>query len=204
MANNCLVTKLSGVVNDDTLEKLGVIRIRVSSNSTESNLIFTLISSKDSTLKTIDTQFVTPYNQSSIIGTENPLTANVEKTFEVLLSTAGYIEIPNKYNLKKITLATSTVIDDVSSLKYSTELEYLYGNGNSLRGDFNSLKDLPLLNHLQLAYSTIVIDANIFTDSNTFVSLQTLNLTGCTNVSNKSAATKTAIETAHPGITVTW
>lgn len=45
-------------------------------------------------------------------------------------------------------------------------------------------------------------DATIFADSNVLPQLQYLTLTGSDGITNRTAATKTAIEAAHPGITV--
>ena len=200
---NCLVTKLKGSVQGD-LPKLGVMKMGNSnSTSQEVRVISHLKFSKDVTLKATGGQFVTPYNQSSLIGYTNNIPANTERTIDTQMSEVVTIDIPEKYSLLSIKTGASHVwyVEDV---QYSNGLTSIYGNGDSVLGDYTVLAKLPALESFILSYSSMPIDALMFANSNTFTALQTLNLTGCTNVANKSEETKALIEAAHPGITVTW
>ena len=204
MSNDTLLRKLKGSVNMENPQKLGVMLMgNPVTVSSESAVISTLSFSKEVTLKASGGQFVTPYNQSSPIGYTNTIIANSEQTIETQMDEIVTIEIPEKYSLL-VNKSGAAHVWNVEDVKYSSGLVEIYAQGNSCEGDYTKIANLLSLSIFRMNYSTFPIDALIFADSSTFTALQTLDLTGCTAVANKSDETKALIEAAHPGITVTW
>lgn len=122
--SNCLVTKLKGVVDNDNLSKLGVIRIPLMANMTSSNWraiatpIGTTVSPK---LSLISGNFtITNAGGTATLPHDFPLGAaeNIKVTTG---ATAPTIEIDNKYSISSL----GNILNKASAEFSCKELEYL-------------------------------------------------------------------------------
>lgn len=103
MANNCLVTKLKSVVNNDNLKVLGALDLKVKYNSTLNFDIFTF-GTKSSTVKILgDTDVVFTATGSKQATWAPGFTTKMSggTTGEIV-----HLRIENKYNLNNISLST--------------------------------------------------------------------------------------------------
>ena len=145
---NCLVTKLKGVINNSNLKKLGVLRFEVDvksikrTNRIHSNINnhckFKIVSGPE------DGQIVKVGSSEALDvpkGTEFFLDNSIDTYY---FSKIGkyVIEITNKYNITtfKITHDVSILLDDI---KYFNTLQIIELTGKNIIGNFN---DLPISN----------------------------------------------------------
>ena len=145
---NCLVTKLKGVVNNSNLKKIGVLRFEVDvksirrTNNIHSNINhhckFKIVSGPE------DGQIVKAGSSEALDipkGTEFFLDNSIDTYY---FSKIGkyVIEITNKYNITtfKITHDVSILLDD---MKYFNTLQVIELTGKNVIGNFN---DLPISN----------------------------------------------------------
>ena len=151
---DCLITKLKGTVNDDTLMKLGEIRIRKTENpewDKASQLIWVLFD-KDASLNIIGDGYFT-----SDDGTENKgktLNCRANIGVNVLVSNGNFeISVENKYALKIFELTSLSYTPEykksksieVSAFQYSKKLEVLSLRLELVSGDISALQNLTAL-----------------------------------------------------------
>ena len=167
---NCLVTKLKGVINNSNLKKLGVLRFEVDVTSIKrTNRIhcninnyckFTIVSGPK------DGQIVKAGSSEALDipkGTEFFLDNSLDIYY---FSKIGkyVIEITNKYNITifKITHDVSILLDD---MKYFNTLQEIELTGKNVIGNFN---DLPISNMTYMKLNNKIDNIN-FVSAGTIV-----------------------------------
>lgn len=131
---NCLVTKLKGVVDNDDILKLGEIRF-LTSKSDSINRCY-LSFTESTTVKIInDGHF---YNSTtSDLGKDLSLSAQ-QSSVGTKVSPGSLIQINNKYALASISFGTLENKISLAELKYSP-LVYLYAEKDNIEGDISNL-----------------------------------------------------------------
>ena len=168
---DCLLTKLKGTVNDDTLMKIGEIRI-VKTKATEWDAAtqkFSIQFNKDVELEIVGDGYFTDKTGSSNLGKTQKITANTETG--VYVSNSDFeISIPNKYALTKLRLhyqssdgwsrypETKYLKGGLSALIYATNLEELGLNAILNLGDISFIKNLTKLTRIDFTDSSVTGD----------------------------------------------
>ena len=195
MANNCLVTKLKGVVNNEALPKFGMITFHVN-NPENIGEIFTYFKYDDSTEATKNF-----YEVGSGV-TADFITSQTYPNF----TGEGYVRVKDKYNITDINITkkyqndkiTPCVDIDLSQLSCNN-LELLSGTPQVLH--ITNLKDLQILKstlkEINLSERNILVPqlSGDISDLAKFVNLEKLVLS---YISNKVHGTMKQVATLFP------
>ena len=143
----CLITKLNGTVNNDSLPKLGVVRIPIRP-TTSSTIEFISAKNNGATLKVYD-------NNKSLLsthqGTTNPQYVNLN------LKDGGYIEYENKYDLTSAPYGNTKIdgrdmLPDIEEFKYCKKLKEV--TAFAMKGNVKELADFDWLETIDATYFT--------------------------------------------------
>lgn len=195
MANDCLVTKLKGSVNNETLPKFGMITFHVNNpeNLTDRMTYFKYADSTDATKNF--------YEVGSGV-TADFITSQTYPRF----TGEGYVRVKGKYNITNILLTggyqsdrVTPIFDiDISQLSYSN-LEIISCSPQALH--ITNLKDLQILKstlkQINLSERNILVPqlSGDISDLAKFVNLEKLNLS---YISNKVHGTMKQVATLFP------
>ena len=197
--NKCLVTKLSGVVDNPDLLRLGEIRIKVRKLNTEyEHRALTLSFSKETNITIIGDGYFIDKNSVSNKGKQIVVPAKTQTV--VYVSNGDYdINICNKYDLTLFVDYAFGVVDapqksgfsiNIEDFKYSRNITRI--NVSEASGDIAAVKNLTNLTSLSL--SSTQVNGDIAAVKNltnlTSLSLRLSNITG--DISNLSSLTKLA------------
>lgn len=166
---DCLVTKLKGSINDESLLKLGEIRISKSKYSGEdkSSQCFELSFNKSVILQIIGDGYFTDENLTENQGKSKSVEGN-DTNVKLYVSNDDFqLSISDKYSLTKMDLNPSTplatsigtkiLLDGIDSLKFSKNIQKIsLDKGNS--GNLSSISELKELTTLYLAASSVTGD----------------------------------------------
>lgn len=194
--NDCLITKLNGVVNNDDLEELGALKIKVArnndnhSNINGHNAITLRVYAEGDPLSgngffTVKDGTIYGRNGTAKSGTTDYLFYTPE--FFVPTGSYGYIMIDDKYSVSQI---EATDVVSISDLRYSPNLQILSLKYNELDIDLSSILDPvgnPILKYLILSDSA-ESESNISASTaflGQFTNLERLYVTNCKNVSGQ-------------------
>ena len=146
MAKDCYVEQLVGVVDNDSLEKLGFAKVRVGAVPSGNTYNFETNSGKTVTLRLYDDQGVL---QRTII-TANPYFA---------ISTAMNGEFENWYNLKNISFGTNSTWN-TKLLRYSTgaSVTEVRATGTKVTGVITDLANFTACTFMAINQSKITGD----------------------------------------------
>lgn len=163
----CLVTKLKGTVNDDSLFKLGEMRFVFSPANSfiKDRQVMMLASSVTQTLS-LHGGYFTDETGTSNLGTTLELAANEDKRFYISNSQC-YMSVPDRYSIYKIDMIPTkykedrgiTIIGDISYLKSLK----VFTCGVDYEGDIAVFEDKPL-NYIDISYSKMYGDVSVFKD----------------------------------------
>ena len=167
----CLITKLNGSVQNDSLLRIGEFSIRVSNveSPTADSQRFTVRNNKDTQLRIIGDGYFTNETLSENKGKVMDIAANTETL--VYYSNGDYeIVVSEKYSLSSIGINLSTSWNvfkgklsfDIESLKYSPNITHLFLNETQVTGDIAVLGKLIGLNVLQLGNTQVTGDIAVF------------------------------------------
>lgn len=189
---DCLVTKLKGIVNDDSIYKLGEIRISKSyaDEFTQIGQGFRISFIKDATISIVGDGYFTDMTGSQNNGKTIECTANTPVNFyvsngdfEIALSdkySIGYLglskteEATGSYNYNK----TKNIVGDLDALKYCTNMStFDAGMVFNIKGDLKILGNIPLLNTLDISQTKISGNISVLK-----CPLKTLNIDRCDNI----------------------
>lgn len=164
--NKCVVFRLLEEVNNDSLRKLGELRLVVNkldapnygagSSGTQR---FTIISSQVQTLKCLNGGSFTDGSGTPTAQSQG-LSANVSAVL-VVYNNNYEIQVPNKYALKTLTLAASGGADvsalsvNLDELTGCNELTSIRSINENTMGNISSLSLLPALTTLQILNSAV-------------------------------------------------
>ena len=148
--NKCLVTKLSGTVNNSSIRKLGEMRVHISSIDTPSatSQKLKLGVSKDVELEIVGNGYFTDAGLSANKGKTMTALAALNPFAEVYFSNGDYdISIKNKYAINYMD-APSPVSLNIDELSYSKDLTQLTLASKKVTGDISAVKDLTALTQI--------------------------------------------------------
>lgn len=163
--NKCLVTRLSGVVNNTSLFKLGEMRIKVEKVKTPNSATqgFTFSFNKQATLSILGDGYFTDANLTNNLGKEMQVEPNTSTNIYVSNNDITLC-ISDKYSIVNFsnhggnsTLATQSDLSnkaiDLEQFKYSKSIEYIDLVKASVVGDLSALSECTLLKSFNV-YST--------------------------------------------------
>lgn len=145
----CLITKLKGTVDNNSLLKLGEMRIIVKedSSNTPSRHKIALTFYEDTVLSIIGNGYFTDDSLSANKGKSISVKAYVQT--ELYVSNGNFeISIPNKYTLTYFRIYPSNISVDIEDLKYSTELTSIILSETPSYGDISALGNLTKLTYI--------------------------------------------------------
>ena len=155
------ITRLKGVVNNDTLKKIGELRVKVSkmSNPTGENRVIILNTQKPLTITVNGDGYITDSTLSENKGKILSIPVG-SSTFYV--SNGDYtLSIPNKYYLtsfcsaKEQTFNRNDVQMELDDFKFCKLMTILKLNNSKVSGDIASLKDLSALASLNISNTQV-------------------------------------------------
>ena len=171
----CLVTKLNGTVNNDSLLKLGEVKFKFNkvANPTSDTRNFYITVNKPTTLKINGGGFFTDKNLIENKGDTLTIDANSSGLYFVSNNDVE-ISVIDKYNLTSLrnydNIATSGKEDysnkfkdfDLSDIICCTALESVLVVNTSLKGDIKYLCNLPKMNYIMLNNTSVSGDIASF------------------------------------------
>ena len=161
---NCLITQLKGVVQNDNLTKLGTIKLHVTpktiTNELQQRLTVRAING------TIDVILPGPYYFGDTVAdistnTDTQYSSSGSAPTKYFKNAEYSIVIDPKYNLRWLKIANvanSIISVDIADLKYCTSLEELQLDGSDSRGDIAALSSITNLNELSIGDTQITGD----------------------------------------------
>ena len=163
----CLITKLNGSVQNDSLLRIGEFCIKVSKveSPTADSQRFVIKNSKDAQLRIIGDGYFTNETLSENKGKALNITANNETT--VYLSNGDYeVVISEKYSLSLIGIHNSSswknfkgkLSFNIESLKYSPNITSIFLDKTQITGDIAVLGKLTGLTNLNINNTKITGD----------------------------------------------
>lgn len=185
----CLVTRLKGSVDDESLMGLNEFRIPISRIPSASSATqgITLEFNKDTQIKIIGDGYFTDKTLSENKGKKMTVSAGEEQ--HIYLSNGDYeLAICDKYALVELSLHTdeygaSSVLKNyllnIDDLKYCSSLEILYASSQSVYGDISSLQNLMSLKTLNVCDSQVKGDISSLKGLTALTTLD-VSLTGVT------------------------
>lgn len=185
MTNKCFVTRLKGVVKDDSLERLGELRFKKAEvqNVDSASQYFTIKSADNAELLIIgDGGFYSDNTLSAISGNRTALLASIETTFWV--TNGAEVSILPKYELESLRLINIESLN-IEQLQYCGKLNKLLIKGaavNNISGNLDvaakffpsDMSDITLTN-------VVNVNANIESLSHVaykIIDMQGLNING--------------------------
>lgn len=181
MANNCLVTKLKAVVNNDELRKIGEFRVEIKAVTSPdaTNRGFTiryLMEAGDQVLTLKGTNaYFTDSTLTQNLGTSLTVHPNVDT--DVFVSNAdAVISIPNKYNISKFNAYGSSwdrpnLIFDVDELSESPIRYFLWQGALGVYGNVDGLFNNGCIIQANLQ-NNLKVSGNIENWGNTITSVR--------------------------------
>ena len=149
--NTCLITRLGGVVNNNSLPKLGELKIKFTKGTKSGNRNITLRFSQKTEIKLSGDSAFSSGDKTTIL--------NVEQQAQLTFNNMNEMEISfPKYNLKYLAINITdggTAKFDIGDLKYSKLLEALNVSNTDVYGDISSISDLKNLNNFRVANTKV-------------------------------------------------
>ena len=146
----CLITKLNGTINNDSILKLGELRLSFTSTGSSKELSIGLKESQK--LSIIGNGYFTDASGSNLGKT---IDANSVGTTTFHVSDGEFeLSIPNKYKLYGLKVKNCS-ISDLAELKYSPLFEYFETTNFKISGDIANLSELKNLTNLGLSNTQV-------------------------------------------------
>ena len=194
----CLITKLNGSVQNDSLLHIGefCIEVRKVESPTADSQKFSVRNTKDSQLRIIGDGYFTNETLSENKGKVMDIAANTETL--VYYSNGDYeIVVSEKYSLNIFGVFLSTswkdfkgkLSFDIESLKYSPNIQNLMLSNSQVTGDIAVLGKLTNLRHLRLSDTQVTGDIAVFgklTNLTEIPSVSNTKVTGDISVYNNT------------------
>ena len=149
--NKCLITRLGGVVNNNSLPKLGELTIKFTKGTKSGNRNITLKFSQKTEIKIS--------GDSAFDNGSKTTTLNADQQAQLSFNNMNEMEISfPKYNLQYLAINITdggTAKFDIGDLKYSKLLESLNVSNTDVYGDISSVSGLVLLNSFRVANTKV-------------------------------------------------
>lgn len=173
--NKCLVTKLNGVVNNNTILKLGEFRIKVIDAPSSKRTIW-LKANKEINLSIIGDGYFLDNTDTNNIG--KTLTLGPENMDEVHFSNGTYeISVTSKYDITEFETKASNCIFDLSCFNYSKSIKRIVDKYFCITGKVD-LSNLTLLEELILEKSNTSFDLSDVESLNSAKTIMLNNVIG--------------------------
>ena len=208
----CLITKLNGSVQNDSLLRIGEFCIKVSKVEfpTANSQRFVVNNSKDAQLRIIGDGYFTNDTLSENKGKELNITANTETT--VYFSNGDYeIVVSEKYSLKQVGTYIITswkeykgkLSFDIDLLKYSPDISFLALSATQVTGDIAVLGKLTGITHLTIDNTGVTGDIAVFGKLTglTYLTINNTKVTGDIAVLGKLTSLTSIPSINHTGVT---
>ena len=167
----CLITKLNGSVQNNSLLRIGEFTVKVSKveSPTADSQKFSIRNTKDSQLRIIGDGYFTNETLTENKGKVMDIAANTETL--IYYSNGDYeIAVAEKYSLDSIGIFLSTswkdfkgkLSFDIESLKYSPNITRLSLNNTQVTGDIAALGRLTNLTLIHLVNTQVTGDIAVF------------------------------------------
>jgi hypothetical protein len=171
--NKCLVTKLNGTVDNDSLMHIGEFRIKLGkvSDPTKDSQLIKIGVVSNTELRIVGDGYFTDSTLTQNKGKKITISRNDEASNEVYVSN-GDIELAvmNKYNLSEIAMPNSEYNKDrefdLDELKYSTSLRAIDAKGSKVFGNLNSLSNCTRFSSIILAGTLVTGNISVFANKN--------------------------------------
>lgn len=171
--NKCLVTKLNGTVDNDSLMCIGEFRIKLVkvSNPTKDSQLVKIGVTSDTELRIVGDGYFTDSTLTQNKGKKITISRNDEVANNVYVSN-GDIELAvmNKYNLTEISMPNKKYNTNrafnLDELKYSTYLKSIECNYTKVYGDLKSLSGCSNLKSIVLGSSLVTGDISALAGKN--------------------------------------
>lgn len=191
--NKCLVTKLNGTVDNDSLMRIGEFRIKIGkvSNPTKDSQLVKIGVTSDTELRIVGDGYFTDSTLAQNKGKKITISRNDEVSNDVYVSN-GDIELAvmNKYNLTEISMSKHNTnrAFNLDELKYSTHLKSIDCNDTKVYGDLKSLSECSNFKSIALSSSLVTGDISALAGKNIgVVSLDSTAVVGdISNLKNSS------------------
>ena len=187
--NKCLVTKLSGIVNNDKLLKIGELFVfnSVIDNPTKNTQLLQIGVKDNCKISVVGDANLTNENLSEDLGKTKSLSFETANLY--VSNKECHVSISNKYTITNLSLGKSmkAVLED---LKYSVLITSLNLSNTQTSGDISNLKGLTKLSTLNLSDTNVVGDIS---NLKGLTKLSTLNLSSTNvvgDISNLKGLTK--------------
>ena len=181
----CLITKLNGIINNDSILRVGELRLSFTPTGSSKELSIGLESQK---LSIIGNGYFT---NASGLNLGKTIDSSVGGTTTFYVSDGEFeLSIPNKYKLYGLKVKNCS-ISDLAELKYSSLFEYFETVNFKVSGDIASLSELKNLTNLGLLGTQVSGDIaslagmtklNYVSLANTQVSGDVASLSGLKNL----------------------
>ena len=191
--NKCLVTKLNGVVDNDSLLTIGEMRIgfvKVANPETDIQAISVGVSTP-TILKIVGDGYFTDKTLSENKGKQITVgeDTSISVTAVFVSNNDTQVSIQNKYNIRQLNKyysssasGSSLIVINLDDFKYSSLLTSLSLSSTQVSGDISALKNLTALTSLSLSSTTSVLTGDIGVLNKitklTSVNISNSNLTG--------------------------
>ena len=187
----CLVTKLNGAVNDDSLLSIGELRIKIEkvTTPTSTTQLIKIGVTTDTILKIVGNGYFTDSTLNQNKGKSITIGRNDESPNDVYVSNGDFeLAIMNKYNLTMIICGSfqnkELFLDD---LKFSTSVKSIEFSPGNVYGDLDTVKSMSNLQSLSLNNTGITGDIAALSDKNIGV-MGLQNTTAFGDISNIAAS----------------
>lgn len=144
--NKCLITRLGGVVSNNSLPKLGELTIKFTKGTKSGNRNITLKFSQKTEIKIS--------GDSAFSSGSKTRTLNADQQAQLSFNNTNEMEISfPKYNLQYFAINITdggTAKFDIGDLKYTKLLETLNVSNTDVYGDISSVSDLEFLNEFRV------------------------------------------------------
>lgn len=174
--NKCLITRLSGVVNNNSLPKLGELTIKFTNGTKSGN--------RDITLKFSQKTEIKISGDSAFNSGSKTTTLNADQQAQLGFNNMNEMEISfPKYNLQYLSINITdggTAKFDIGDLKYSKLLETINVSNTDVYGDISCILDLELLSEFRVANTKVYGDVSAISNLSklTVIDLSNTVITG--------------------------
>lgn len=191
-----LITRLNGVANNDSLPKLGELKIKFTKGTKSGNRNITLKFSQKTEIKIS--------GDSAFSSGSKTTTLNVDQQAQLAFNNMNEMEISfPKYNLVYLAINVTdggTAKFDIGDLKYSKLLEFINVSNTDVYGDISSISGLENLNGFRVAntkvYGDLAAVSNLL--KLTVIEVANTNISGdLSAISNLSKLAYVYMQNAH-------
>ena len=194
----CLITKLNGSVQNDSLLRIGEFSIKVSKveSPTANSQMFSVRNTKDSQLRIIGDGYFTNETLSENKGKVMNIAANTETLvyysngdYEIVVSEKYSLFIIGVYPSSDWKFFTGNLSFNIKSLKYSTNIVSILLSDSQVTGDIAALSNLPKVSSILLNNTNVTGDIAVFGKiaSLILLNIEYTNVTGDIAVFGKMA-----------------